>query len=312
MSHVVLRGHHSTVATLIILATMGAVTTPASASASASVLGPTNAQRHEVAVLEARHLLADMTLPSGSRGVARTNPAIDHSLRSMGAMSDDPDQVDVTRFYLVANGAWGLSWLEGHVPTGGTVTGWGTGSAPGQPTSHTLTFSFATPPTLAQAQLVYSMVIGPSGELGVRVDANVLWTPRKSPYSLVASGAVKVVVTVDRGLNVTRDRRTTVTVTSPATIDVIRSTINGAPVATPGVSSCPLDVGATMTLSFWRASASRPFATVVADPGGCGSVTVTQWRGNGVRRGVGNDSGGGAIVRAVAATLGIKDWMGAL
>ncbi len=280
--------------------------------ATASTLGPTNAQRRTSAVLEARHLLAALAMPSGTHEVTRNDSSLDPALLSMGASSLDPDQIDLTRFYVVARGEWALNWFETHVPHGGTRTGWGTGSGPGQSTSHTLTFSFATPPTLSEAQLQYSMVVGPSGELGVRVDADVLWTPRKSRYALVASGAVKIVVTMDRGLNVRSHRVTTVTVTSPATIDVIRSAINAAPVATPGVTSCPLDVGATMTLSFWRAGASGPFATVVADPGGCGGVTVTQWRGDGARRGVGHDSGGGAIVRLVATTLGIRDWMGAL
>ncbi len=280
--------------------------------ATASTLGPTNAQRRTTAVLEARHLLATLTLPNGSRGVARNNPSINRTLLSMGAGSIDPDQVDLTRYYVVARGEWALNWFETHLPRGGTRTGWGTGSGPGQSTSHTLTFSFATPPNLSEAQLQYSMVIGSSGELGVRVDADVLWTPRKSSYALVASGAVKIVVTMDRGLNVTSHRVTTLTVTSPATIDLIRSAINAAPVAMPGVTSCPLDVGATMTLSFWRAGASGPFATVVADPGGCGDVTVTQWRGDGTRRGVGHDSGGGTIVRLVATSLGIRGWMGAL
>ncbi|MHB8827136.1 MAG: hypothetical protein ACYC5Z_05695 [Acidimicrobiales bacterium] len=293
----------------LVLAIVGSV----AGVATASTLGPTNAQRRTSAVLEARHLLAALALPNGSRGVARNDPSINRSLLSMGAGSIDPDQVDLTRFYVVVvRGEWALKWLQTHVPHGGTSTGWGTGSGPGQLTSHTLTFSFATPPTLSEAQLQYSMVVGPSGELGVRVDADVLWTPRKSRYALVAIGAAKVIVTMDRGLNVRSHRVTTVTVTSSATIDVIRSAINAAPVATPGVTSCPLDVGATMTLSFWRAGASGPFATVVADPGGCGGVTVTQWRGDGARRGVGHDSGGGAIVRLVATTLGIRDWMGAL
>jgi len=101
-----------------------------------------------------------------------------------------------------------------------------------------------------------------------------------------------------------------VTVTSTVTIDAIRSAVNATPVATPGVASCPLDVGARMTLSFWRARATGPYAVVVADPGGCGGVTITQWRQG--RLGVGRDEGGGAVVRLVAAKLGITNWTGAL
>ncbi|MDE3082243.1 MAG: hypothetical protein KGJ39_02350 [Acidobacteriota bacterium] len=297
--------HLSVVAFAVSLATLSAVTV-----ASASPLGPTNSQRRALAVLEARHLLEVVDLPSGARGVARTDLALGRFLSSSGALSADPDQVDLTRFYLVARGRWALNWLESHVPTGGTRSGWATGSGPGTPTSHTLTFSYPTPPMLVQAQLQYSMVIVPSGELGLRVDANVLWTPRKSPFSLVGGGATKIVVTMDRGLNVASQRVTTVTVTSRVTIEAIRSTLNAAPVATLGTVSCPFDGGALMTLSWWRKGATGPYAVVVADPGGCGGVTVTQLSRGGQRLGVGHDAGGGDVVRFVATTLGIRNWMG--
>ncbi|HSN02560.1 MAG TPA: hypothetical protein VLS91_03655 [Acidimicrobiales bacterium] len=297
----------SVVATLAVtLVTASAVTS----LAAASTLGPTNAQRRALATFEARHLFTLVTLPSGSREVARSNPAIDRTLLSMGARSADPDQVDLTRFYLVTRGPWALNWLESHVPVGGTRSGWGTGSGPGQPTSHTLTFSFVGPPVLSSVQLQYSMVISPSGELGLRVDANVLWTPRKSPFSLIASGATKVVVTMDRGFNVRNGRVTTVTIDSRATIASIRTTLNGLPVATPGVASCPIDVGALMTLTFWRAGSTSPFAKVAADPGGCGAVTVSQLDSHGTVIGVGQDSGGWRFVRSVARELSIKDWTG--
>jgi hypothetical protein len=292
-----------------VLALALALSSVVSVAASASSLGPTDAQRRALASFEARHLLSVVALPAGSRRVARSDPALGRTPLSTGALSDDPDQVDLTRFYLVARGEWALAWLERHVPLGGTRSGWGTGSGPGTPTSHTVTFSFATPPTLAQAELWYSMVITPSGQLGLRVDADVLWTPRKSRFSLVASGATKVVVTMDRGLNVRSDRVTTVTVTDGRTIAAIRSAVDAAPVATPGVASCPVDVGARMTMSFWRDGATGPYAVAVADPGGCGSVTVTQFAG-GVTLGVGHDSGGRTLVQFVATALGIRNWTG--
>lgn len=299
----------SIVATLAVaLASASAVTS----LAAASTLGPTNAQRRALATLEARHLFTLVTLPSGSREVTRSNPAIERTLLSVGARPADPDQVDLTRFYVIAQGQSALNWLESHVPVGGRRSEWGTGSGPGQPTSHTLAFSFVGSPVLSQAQLQYSMVISPSGDLGLRVDANVLWTPRKSPFSLVANGATTVVVTMDRGFNVRNGRVTTVTATSSDAIASIRTALNELPVATPGVVSCPLDVGALMTLTFWRSGATSPYAKVAADPGGCGAVTVSQFGSDGAVIGVGHDSGGSNFVRLVATRLSIKDWTGVI
>ena len=138
----------------------------------------------------------------------------------------------------------------------------------------------------------------------------MLWTPRKSPYSLVANGATMLVVTMDRGLNVKVDRVTVVTVTSRVTIARIRKALNALPVAIPGVASCPVDVGALMSLTFWRSGATSPYATVAADPGGCGAITISQFGSNGALIGRGHDSGGSGFVRYVAMKLSIRDWTG--
>ncbi len=38
-----------------------------------------------------------------------------------------------------------------------------------------------------------------------------------------------------------------------------------------------MDVASSLTMSFYRANATKPYAVVKADPSGCGTVTVSQY-----------------------------------
>lgn len=68
--------------------------------------------------------------------------------------------------------------------------------------------------------------------------------------------------------------------------------------AQPGTTSCPLDTGSSVTFAFERHAGGRSIATVKADAGGCGSVTV---RIHGTT--MPTLSGGAALVRHVASLL---------
>jgi hypothetical protein len=291
---------------------LGAVLALAVAStvAGAVSLGPSNQQRRAMASVEARHLLTLVRLPPGSTALARWNRADGHGLTGPAVAPAEPDKVVQTRYFLAPNGRAALDWVELRVPRGATVSGTGTGSGPGVATISSITFGFRAPSPLLQPELEYSMLITPHGQLGLRVDAIVTWTPRKSPFSIVATGAARVVVRVDRGPNVTSGRVTVRSVSDGRTIRSFISRINRLPVALPGVSFCPLDVGATMTLSFFRDGSPRPYAVVEADPAGCGSVAVSQYGAGGALLGVGHDSEGQSLATFVATALSITNWTG--
>jgi hypothetical protein len=142
------------------------------------------------------------------------------------------------------------------------------------------------------------------------VDAIVVWAPQKSRFSIVLGGATRAVVTVDRGPNVKTDRVTMVTLTRPATINAILSKVNDLSVALSGIGFCPLDLGASMTISFWRVGATKPYAVVTADPSGCGSVNISEFGPTGALLGVGHDSNGQSLAKFVATSLSIKNWTG--
>jgi hypothetical protein len=228
----------------------------------------------------------------------------------MGILSSDPDEVDLTRYYLVAHADASRQWIELRTPRGARPSGTGTASGPGQATVYSQSYTFASTPVLQSPQLGYSMVKIPSGELGVRVDAVVTWTLQKPQTAFIEARAARIEVVVDRGPNVTTNRVSRYEVTSSSLISAISARVNALPVASPGIHFCPVDLGASTTLSFFARGASRPFASVVADPGGCGTVTITQTRSSTSRGGVAHDGGGSTLVAFVARVLGVVNATG--
>src|ERR1700722_983689 len=77
----------------------------------------------------------------------------------------------------------------------------------------------------------------------------------------IAAGATRVVVQVNRGLNAKTDRNSTYTTTNQATITALIAHVNELPKAPPAGEMCPMDVGAKLTLSFYR-HAAKPYAIV--------------------------------------------------
>jgi hypothetical protein len=112
------------------------------------------------------------------------------------------------------------------------------------------------------------------------------------------------VVQVNRGLNATTDRYSTYATTNVATIDAIIKHVNALPAPLSGTFSCPMDVGAKLTLSFYR-HAAPPYAVVVADPGGCGPVSIRDYNADRTLKGTAAASGGAAFSSYVAARFHI-------
>ncbi len=246
-------------------------------AASAGSLGPSNVQRAATAKVSAKALLALAPVPPGSTPIATWIAADGQELSGPMSLPAGRDQVDFTKFYLVANAARSLAWFHDVKVDGHAHSSWGTSGGPGSGNESEVSFSFAATSVLQQRVLEYSLLPVPQHRLEVRVDALVSYVARKSIYSVVARGAVKVVIVLNRGTNATHDRVSTYSTTSNATIDELISRVNDLPPALSGVYSCPADFGASLTLRFYRAGAPTPYAVVVADPGGCGLVTIRHY-----------------------------------
>jgi hypothetical protein len=126
-----------------------------------------------------------------------------------------------------------------------------------------------------------------------------------SRYAKLPSNATRMVVHVNRGLNARTDRFSTYATTNAATIGAIIERVNSLPKALSSEEMCPMDVGAKLTLSFYR-HAARPYAIVVADPGGCGPVSIRAYNTNDALEGSATVGGGAAFSAYVATQLHIK------
>ncbi len=288
-------------APLVISATLIAGTVGLVASvSSASSLGPTNAQRAATAKLSARSLLALAPVPPGSRSMATWIAADGQELSGPMSRPAGPDQVDFTKFYLVPDAARSLDWFHDVKIDGHVHSSWGTSGGPGSGNESEVAFSFSTTSVLQQRMLEYSLLPVPDHQLEVRVDALVSYAARKSIYSIVAGGAVKVAIVVNRGDNVKGDRVSKYATTSTTTIDELITRVNDLPPAISGVLSCPADFGASLTLRFYRAGATTPYAVVVADPGGCGTVTIRDYDAMDAQLGSTHVSGGYQLGQFIA------------
>jgi hypothetical protein len=187
------------------------------------------------------------------------------------------DQVDFTKFYLVPDATQSLAWFHNVKIHGLAHSSWGTSGGPGSGNESEVAFSFATTSVLQQRMLEYSLLPVAHHQLEVRVDALVSYLARKSIYSIIAPGAVRVGVVVNRGSNAKHNRVSSYSSTSATTIAKLINKVDALPPALSGVFSCPADFGASITLRFYRADATAPYAVVVADPGGCGSVFIRDY-----------------------------------
>lgn len=298
----------SAIASMLGLSALVAVTVVGTNLASAtSALGPTNTQRHALALRDVRHLLAIAPLPPGARRFATYDVKYRSVLGQAQGLAGGPDTADAAEFFEAAHGAAATSWLN-RVRVGGAVhTGSGSSAGPGSFNATFVSFSFPATSILQQPQLEYTMIATARGALEVRVDAEVQWTPRKSKYSQIPGDATKVVVTVDNhALNGDRGVTTTTDSSNPADLKLLVTAINSLPAMNPGLMFCPFDNGSTVTLAFFVADSSTPYARVVAVPGGCGSVSISQYAADGTLLGATKVGGGTTLARFVAQTLHVK------
>ncbi len=157
---------------------------------------------------------------------------------------------------------------------------------------------------LARATLAFAAIAAVT--LGASSPSAFAGTPRATaPHTYVAAGASRLVVQVNRGLNAKTDRFSTYATTNATIIGAIVVRVNALPKAPSSGEMCPMDVGAKLTLSFFRHS-SKPYAVVIADPGGCGGVAIHDYNANHTLSGSASLGGGTALSTYVATHLHIK------
>jgi hypothetical protein len=270
--------------------------------AYASSSGPTNAQRHALASREVTTLLGAAPRPAGSRQITAAVAEATKPFSGDKSSVYGGNEVAATKFYVAPSAEASLTWLksqhlEGHAATGSGASG----------STHTEIFLLSNTTVLDQPEVVYIALAKPDGTLEYSVTASVWWTSQKSALAAVPTGATSLTVKLNRGVNAKTHRTTSVTTTSKSLIAAIIDHVNALPVPSPLPRSCPNDVGATLTLSFYRGGATKPYSVVVVDPGGCGPVTISQYNSDHARTSAADVSGGVALSQFVATHLGLTD-----
>jgi hypothetical protein len=266
-------------------------------------LGPSDASRTALARADANRLLSLAWYPAGARRLTTWIRLKGFSLSRPDGSIGDPDQVDIARFYLAGPKSQGVSWLNARPPDGGTRNGYGGRDRADLEWS----YSFPFTPLLPQSDLQYSKRILPDGSVEFRIDAQVAWTPQKSRFSIIPSGATKVeAVYTGNSQPSSLTKRVTASTTSSAIIATVRRQINGLGVAYPGIVSCPLGKPGSITVRFFRSTRARAFATVLFVGNSCGRVEISQFTPTHRLLGTGYDGGGFDAVPSVVNLLGLQ------
>ena len=277
---------------------LSATTLVASTSAATS----SNAQRQNAAERDVATLLGAAPLPAGSRQITAKAAESTKPFSGAKSISYPGNEVGATRFFTAPSAESSISWLktrplEGHAPTS-------TGSSG---TTHTQIYELPNSSYLLEPQVLYVALAKPDGTLEFSVTATVWWRSPKTAGAIVAPGATKLTVALNRGPNVKKHRYQNVTTTHTSLIASIIQRIDVLGVASPLPTSCPNDVASSLSMSFYRANAAKPYAVVKADPSGCGMVTVSQYNTAGQITSSTDLSGGRTLSSYVASQLGLTD-----
>jgi hypothetical protein len=275
----------------------GVVATALPADAASN--GPTDAQRISLAKQELQTLLAGAPLPPGSRQITATAAEATTPVSGEKTSVYPGNEVGSTKFFVAPAATTSLAWLkrqslEGHAPTSSGRSG----------TTSAQVYLLGSTAVLKQPEVVYIAVAQANGTLEYSVTATVWWRSQKPALAVVPPGAAKLVVELNRGVNVKVHRISSATSENRSQIASIIGRINVLQEPSPLPTNCPLDVGATLTMRFYRTGAKSPYSVVVADPGGCGSVTISHYSGT-TRTSASDVAGGAALSHFVAGQVGL-------
>ena len=286
---------------LIALAAVSAVVVTA-LPAYASTPGPSNAAREVLAKHEVTSLFAAAPLPPGSREITAAVAETTSPFSDVKNTVFPGNEVGATKFYTAPSATASLSWLatqkiQGHPGNSSGSTG----------SNHAQVYFLNGTSVLLRPEVVYVALVKPNGTLEFSITASVWWRSQKPALAVVPPGATKLTVTLNRGLNAKTDRTSSATSTNKSQIASIIAHINALPEPSPLPTFCPADFGASLTMSFYRGGAAKPYSVVVADPAGCGTVTISQYDINHRRTSASDVTGGVLLARFVAAQLGLKN-----
>jgi len=194
----------------------------------------------------------------------------------------------------------------GAIPSADQPRGPGSPSLPPS-TYQRAGYSFAVQSGLAPlegAEMLVDVARSASGQTYVRVDAQLAWTPARSPAERVPASASVVVITAQPDMNKPHDVPAPVTVTSPAEVRRIVALLDGLTLDGRGLHGCLAETGKAITLAF-LGHVGGPVLAAAGEPvPSCGDVGFTI---GGRKQSALSDSG--PFTQKVLAIVGVR-WRG--
>lgn len=279
---------------------------PVAGATTNAQLGPDNAARMALAQRVANALGESAPLPAGATSVSAATVQANAPAVLEVATSSSPDKAVVNAYYRVPSSVALAAWLNDQRVDGHGPSSSGSSSSPSGEVQ-TVDFGGPTSSIINSSELTYAFSGTVNDEIYLDVQAVATYLPQKPPASIIATGATRLTVRLDRGLNATTNRYANATTTNESLIATIIARVNALPAANPVAMPCPADFGALLTMRFFAPGATKPYAVVSADPGGCGTVTIADAASKALPGGVADVAGGYDLSRFVAARLGLKD-----
>lgn len=240
---------------------LGLVLAPA---ASALPVARTPAENKAAAEADAQGLLGFVSLPPSA------TPEAAHAQEGPPFVPATPNLVDAHALWIVPGPpSEVLRWVRTHLPTEARSST--------RESTPELVEGFSWPPVhevLGERELLLSAERLPNGSTELDAWAEVVWITPRSLTEMIPAGARLLRIVEHQGIRHTTKRKPII-ITAPKKITLVTELLNALPVSQPGTYSCPSDEGDYITITFYKRSGGKPFATAKAYRGGCGSIGLT-------------------------------------
>jgi hypothetical protein len=118
--------------------------------------------------------------------------------------------------------------------------------------------------------MLVDAAVSRSGQTYVRVDAQLAWTPARSPAERVPAAVKVITITAQPDMNIPHDIPAPVTVTDPAKVARIVSLLDGLNIDSSGTHGCPAMSGRGITLAFLARAGGPALASASEELPSCG------------------------------------------
>jgi hypothetical protein len=226
-------------------------------------------------LLRAEALLAEVSLPSGAqREAGEPSGAKGQLARRGGSRPASPLVVSAHAFWVVPSSSHAVfEWALSHKPAGTDSSGHTVGPSSLEEVFYGRNFRSGA---LLGSAVTIAVAASTQGPAYVRVEAYVVPRAMRPADERIPATARWLQITAVGALarHGHKPSPPPITIERPAEVRKIARMIDALPRAQPGVYSCPMDNGSSVSFTFRAAATDPVLAAVHAEATGCGSVSV--------------------------------------